>query len=116
MLESIRTMRFGDAVAIVRGGPTAATDYLQQSMGRAIFDAMLPGVGTALGAFDNAIVAQALRAATGIDFGGLQDDVTRKASEGIYRAIGREEAAIRADPSRTGDPLLTGVFGLLGPA
>jgi hypothetical protein len=38
--------------------------------------------------------------------------VTRMANDGIYRAIGTEEAAIRANPSATGDPLLTAVFTL----
>ena len=114
VLQSIRGLRFTDAVAIVRGGSSAATDYLQRSMGRAIFDAMLPGVGSGLRLFDSAILQEALRAATGIDFAELQHDVTLKASEGIYRAIAREEAAIRDDPSATGDPLLEAAFGLLG--
>lgn len=115
VLEAIRGMRFVDAVSIVRGGSTAATDYLKERMGRAVFDAMFPGVGEALRLFDSEIVTQALRAATGIDFGGLQHDVALKASEGIYRAIAQEEAAIRANPSATGDPLIATVFGLLGP-
>ena len=42
----------------------------------------------------------------------LRDDVTAKASDAVYRAIGREEIAIRADPGSTNDPLLIGVFGL----
>jgi hypothetical protein len=37
--------------------------------------------------------------------------VTRKAAAGLYRAIAREEAAIRADPSAAGDPLLAQAFG-----
>lgn len=113
VLDSIRTMSIVDAVSIVRGGSTAATAYLQRSMGTAIFDAMLPGVGNALRLFDGGVLSQALRVATGIDFSGLQQDVARKASDGIYRAIGREEAAIRANPSATGDPVLRGVFGVL---
>jgi hypothetical protein len=82
-------------------------------MGSAIFDAMLPEVGEALRLFDNDVVTQVLRVATGIDFEGLRRDVALKASQGIYRAIGREEAAIRADPSATGDPVLEAVFGIL---
>lgn len=113
VMDSIRTMSIVDAVSIVRGGPTAATAYLQRSMGTAIFDAMVPGVGSALRLLDRGVLSQALRVATGIDFSGLQQDVARKASDGIYRAIGREEAAIRANPSATGDPLLAGVFGVL---
>src|SRR3546814_14886224 len=75
VLESIRGMTIADALSIVRGGSTAATDYLQRRMGNAIFDAMLPEVDEALRPFDNDIVTQAMRAATGIDFAGLRADV-----------------------------------------
>lgn len=111
--DSIRSMSFADAVSLVRGGPTAATDFLERSMGNAIVDVMFPGVGQALRLFDNGIINQLVQAATGINFGGLQRHVTESASRGIYRAIGREEAAIRANPRETGDPVLTGVFGIL---
>ena len=111
--DAIRTMSFGDAVALVRGGPTAATDFLQQTMGNAIVDAMFPGVGNALRAFDNGIVNQVVRSTAGIDFAGLQRHVTQSAANGIYRAIGHEEAAIRANPRSTNDPVIIGVFGLL---
>ncbi|MEA1013793.1 DUF4197 domain-containing protein [Sphingosinicella sp. LY1275] len=114
VMDSIRSMSIVDAIGIVRGGSTAATSYLQRGMGNAIFDAMLPGVGNALRLLDSGIVSRALGAATGIDFAGLQRDVTLKASDGIYRAIGREEATIRADPQATGDPLLSRVFGIFG--
>ena len=110
--DSIRRMSFSDAVSLVRGGPTAATDFLQRSMGNAIVDAMFPGVGQALRLFDNGILNQVVRSATGIDFGGLQRHVTEAAANGIYRAIGREEAAIRANPHATGDPAIIGAFGL----
>jgi hypothetical protein len=106
-------MSINDAVGIVRGGPTAATDYLARSMGTAIVDAMFPGVGQALRTFDNGILNQVMRAATGINFAGLQRHVAESAAQGIYRAIGREEAAIRANPRATGDPVIAGVFGVL---
>lgn len=111
--EAIRSMTIADALSIVRGGPTAATAFLQRSMGTALFNTMFPGVGNALRVLDSGILTQALQVATGINFAGLQEDVARKASDGIYRAIGREEAAIRANPSATGDPVLTAVFGVL---
>lgn len=112
--DSIRSMSFADAVSLVRGGPTAATDFLQRTMGDAIVDAMFPGVGNALRLFDNGIINRVVQAATGIDFGGLQRHVAEAAAQGIYRAIGREEAAIRANPRETGDPVIAGVFGVLG--
>lgn len=111
--DSIRTMTIADALSIVRGGPTAATDYLQGRMGDAIVNTLFPGVGQALRVVSNPVLGQALQAASGIDFLGLQRDVSAKASAGIYRAIGREEAAIRANPRAVNDPLLTGVFGVL---
>ena len=112
--DSIRNMSFADAVSLVRGGPTAATDFLERSMGDAIVDAMFPGVGNALRLFDNGVINRVVQAATGINFGGLQRHVTESAARGIYRAIGSEEAAIRANPRQTGDPVLIGVFGVLG--
>ena len=111
--DSIRSMSISDAIALVRGGPTAATDYLQRIMGNAIVDVMFPGVGNALRLFDDGILNRVVQAATGIDFAGLQRHVTDSAARGIYRAIGREEAAIRANPRETGDPVLIGVFGIL---
>ena len=111
--ESIRGMSITNALAIVRGGPLAATDYLQRSMGDAIVNAMFPEVGQALRVADSGLVSRALRFATGIDFAGLQADVSRKAANSIYRAIGREEAAIRANPQSAGDPVLAGVFRVL---
>lgn len=111
--DAIRSLSFADAVSIVRGGPQTATSVLQQAVGGAVVERLVPGVGGALRLFDNAIVTQALRAATGINFAGLTNDVSRRTGDAIFRAIGREEAAIRADPRETGDPVLIGVFGLL---
>lgn len=110
---SIRDMPIADALSIVRGGPTAATDYLARSTGERIFDAIFPGVGEALQLAENGVIQRVLQIATGINFRGLQADVTRKTSAALYRAIGREEAAIRADPSSAGDPVLAGMFQVL---
>jgi hypothetical protein len=112
--DSIRDMSIVDALAIVRGGPTAATDHLQRQVGERLFDVVFPQVGQALRVANGDTVQRVLRVATGIDVAGLQADVARKASAGIYRAIGREEAAIRADPGAAGDPLLAGMFRVLG--
>lgn len=109
--DSIRDMRIADARAIVRGGPTAATDHLARQMGERIFDAIFPAVGQALRLAENGVIQRVLQVATGINFVGLQADVTRKTAAALYRAVGREEAAIRADPRSAGDPVLAGVFG-----
>jgi hypothetical protein len=109
--DSIRDMTIADTLSIARGGPTAATDYFARSMGERIFDAIFPGVGEALRLAENGVIQRVLEYATGINFPGLQADVTRKTAAALYRAMGREEAAIRADPSSAGDPVLAGVFG-----
>ncbi len=96
-----------DAAAIIKAvGTPAATALLQQQVGDALIPAMLPGIDDGLKLFDNQAVTDALRLATGIDFAGLRDDVTRKASNAIFAEMGREEVAIRADPQSTGDPML----------
>lgn len=110
--DAVLNMGIPDASAIIRGGGSSATDLLKAAMGERLLGAMLPGIDRGLRLFDDAVVVEALRAATNIDFAGLRDDVTSKASEAVYRAIAREEMAIRADPASTNDPLLIAVFGL----
>ncbi len=111
--EAVLNMGIPDAAAIIRGGGSGATDLLKSAMGEKLLTTMLPGIDNGLKLFDNAVVVEALRAATNIDFAGLRDDVTRRASDSIYRAIAREEVAIRSNPASTNDPLLIGVFGLI---
>ena len=109
-----RTMPIGEALAVVRGSPSAATDLLKGRIGNSLIPTMLPGIDKGLRLFDSEIVTEALRLASGIDFAAFRDDVTAKAADSVFRAIAREEAAIRADPASTNDPLLIGVFGLAG--
>lgn len=111
--DAVRSISIEDAASIVRGGPRAATDFLRGKMGTALVDAMLPGVSDGLRLFDDQVISQAVRSVTGFDIGALAQDITRKTDDAIWAAIGLEESNIRADPQRTNDPLLIGVFGLL---
>lgn len=111
--DAVRSISIEDAASIVRGGPRAATDFLRGKMGIALVDAMLPGVSDGLRLFDDQVISQAVRSVTGFDIGALAQDITRKTDNAIWAAIGLEESNIRADPQRTNDPLLIGVFGLL---
>ncbi|VWX48751.1 DUF4197 domain-containing protein [Novosphingobium sp. 9U] len=109
--NSIRSLTFSDAIGIVRGGPTAATSYLERSIGDSIIEAMLPEVGDVLHQLDGgSILGPVLGAATGIDIPAMQRTVTSQAAQGLWRAIGREEASIRAAPSSAGDPLVEQVL------
>jgi hypothetical protein len=109
--DAILDMPVIDAQAIIRGGPTAASLVLEQHVGDSLFRALVPGVDEALRLFDDKALNDALRVATGIDVSALRDDVAHQTAKGIFRAMGREEAAIRADPRNTKDPVLIAVFG-----
>jgi len=111
--DAIRNFSVTDALSIIRGGSEAATRALRGQMGQSLVTAMFPEIGTALRVADDPVLGQALQAATGIDISGLGDYVAREAADGIYAAMGREEAAIRANPRATNDPLIIGTFGLL---
>lgn len=105
--DAVRALSFRDALAIARGGPSAATDYLQASIGDGIVTAMLPEVGEALRMTDeDSVLGLVLGAATGVNVTGIQRSVTDAAARGLWRAIGREEAAIRADPASAHDRLV----------
>lgn len=111
IFDSIRSLTFTDALGIVRGGPTAATMYLERSIGDRIIDAMFPEIGGALRQFGgNSVLGPVLGAATGINIAGIQRTVTDQAARGLWRAIGREEAAIRAAPGSARDPLVESVL------
>jgi Protein of unknown function (DUF4197) len=111
--DAVRNVSIEDAASIVRGGPQAATSFLRGRMGTALLDAMLPGIAEGLRLFDDQVISQAVRSVTGFDLAALAGDITRKADESIWAAIGLEEAGIRADPQKTNDPVLIGAFGLL---
>ena len=110
--DTIRSLSVTDATAIIRGGPTAATDLLQARLGTGLIEAMLPEIGGALAVLNDGGVSDALRGVTGFDFAAFRNDIGRKAAAGIYALMGQEEARIRRDPRSTRDPLLIGAFGL----
>jgi hypothetical protein len=112
--EPIRSITLQDAVALVRAGPQAATDILRQRVGDRVVAVMIPEAGEAIRLANDPVIAPVLQAATGVDVQSLANVVASQAADGIFKAIGREEAAIRADPAATRDPLLMGVFGLGG--
>ena len=110
--NTIRNMSIADAAAIINGGPRAATGLLRNELGATLTNRMLPGIGNGLKLFDNEIINLVLSQVTDIDFASIRGDVTSKVSDAIYRSIGAQEEAIRANPQATNDPLLIAVFGL----
>jgi hypothetical protein len=112
--DAIRVIGFENAIALVRGGPTAASGYLRQEVGTALIDAVVPELGEALRLSRDPLIGQVLSALAGVDVAGVADRFGRQIDDAIWGEIAREEAAIRANPQATRDPVLIGVFGGLG--
>ena len=110
--DAIRVIGFDNAIALVRGGPDAASLYLREQVGTALLDAVVPELGDALRVSRDPLLGQALNTLTGVDVAGVADRFGRQIDDAIWGEIGREEAAIRANPESTRDPMLIGVFGL----
>ena len=112
--DAVRSVSIADAAALIRSGPTGATQFLRQAMGMTLVEAMVPALGDALRVAEDPLVNQALSSLAGVDnAGGVARSFAGQVDDKIWGAIGREEAAIRANPGSTKDPLLIGVFGAL---
>lgn len=110
--DAVRVIGFDNALDLVRGGPRAATEFLRGEMGGQLIEAMVPELGRAIELASDPLVGQLIDAATGANISGVAGRLAGNVNEAIWSEIGNEEAAIRADPEATRDPLLIGVFGL----
>lgn len=110
--DAVRVIGLENAIDLVRGGPSAATAFLKADLGNALLDAMVPGLNDAIRIADDPLVGQAINALTGINITGVATRVGNQVNDAIWTEMGKEEAAIRADPQGTRDPLLIGVFGI----
>ena len=105
---AIDKVTFKDAVGILRGGNTGATDYLKKSTGGEIKTKLLPLVKAALDKTGVMNQASQLKA-FGMDGTKLTDYVTGKTSDGIFTYVGREETKARQNPIETGGAILKGL-------
>jgi hypothetical protein len=108
--DAVRVIGIQNAIDLVRGGPTAATAFLRGNIGSRLIDAMVPELGEALRIASDPLVGEALAALTGVDAYGVARRFADNIDAVIWREIGAEEAAIRADPRRSGDPAIEAVF------
>ena len=109
--DAVRVIGVRNAVDLVRGGPRAATGFLRGEMGETLVEAMVPELGDAMRIAREPLVGQLLAAATGVDVGSVATRFADSIDDTIWGEIGNEEAAIRANPEATRDPLIIGVFG-----
>ena len=111
--DTVRTIGIENAVALVKGGPTAATTFLRGAMAGSLVEVMVPALGDAIRLSNDPLMGEVISSLTGIDASAVARDLAGDVDNAIWKAVGQEEAAIRADPAKTRDPLLMGVFGVL---
>lgn len=109
--DAVRVIGFENAIDLVRGGPTAATAFLRGRIGSRLIDAMVPELGEAMRIASDPLVSEALSALTGVDTYAVARRFADNIDEVIWREIGNEEAAIRANPEATNDPAIEAIFG-----
>jgi hypothetical protein len=116
-VDAISRMSPADALSIIRGAETAGTQYFRTAMTPQLTAAFLPIVGEHTAKMDlarkyNAVATKA--SALGLveqQDASLDAYVTRKALDGLFLVMAREEAAIRRDPLGQANALLKKVFG-----
>lgn len=115
--DAIRNMSAENAIAIVRGGPSAATDYLKSQTQTKLVAAFQPimeqnleksGAFQALAASSKKYGAPDL---SGTARANLSQFAVTKALDGMFYYVGEEEAAIRANPAKQTTALLKTIFG-----
>lgn len=118
-VEAIQKMSVSDALAIVRGPQDAATQYFKGAMSGKLTERFLPIVSKATANVN--LAKQYKDVASRASALGLVDEkdasidgyVTRKALDGLFLTMAREEAAIRKNPLGQASTLLRKVFGAL---
>lgn len=106
VMDAVHRLTLADAVSVLRGGPTAATDLLAREARGSVVDALMPGASRALRSDMFEMLSVALAAGGGKDYAALAGNVSNQIGDAIFRAIGREEAEIRRDPAATRDRIL----------
>ncbi|MFY7744562.1 MAG: DUF4197 domain-containing protein [Erythrobacter sp.] len=110
--DAVEVIGFANAIELVRGGPSAASDFLRLELGSALIDGIVPELGNAIRLANDPLVGEALGALTGVRVGEVAGRIGREVDDAIWGEIAREEAAIRANPGATRDPVLIGVFAV----
>lgn len=120
-VDAIKAMTIQDALGIVNGGQTSATDYFQRRTVPALTELFRPPLRSALedaGAirvFDglaNSLRSVPLAPRLGSDAKDqLIDHGVEKGLDGLFYYIGREEVAIRQNPAQRTTQILRQVFG-----
>lgn len=119
LVKAVKDMSVEDGLKILRGGDDSVTQFFADKTREPLGRQFLPIVTQAtervsLADKYNAVAHKA--AGFGLvrgDEANIQQYVTARALDGLYRIIGEEEKKIRRDPVGTGSAILKKVFGNL---
>jgi len=117
LVKAVKDMSVEDGLKILRGGDDSATNFFADKTRQPLQAQFLPIVTkatekVALADKYNAVAKKA--SGFGLvrgDDANIQQYVTGKALDGLFRLIGEEEKKIRQDPVGTGSAILKKVFG-----
>jgi hypothetical protein len=120
LVQAVKSMSVEDGLKILKGGDDAATQFFAGKTREPLHEKFLPIVTQAtekvsLADKYNAVAKKG--ASLGLikgDDANIQQYVTARALDGLYKMIGEEEKKIRKDPVGTGSAILKKVFGGLG--
>lgn len=115
-IESVRSMNVKDAVSILKGSDSAATQYLRQTTATSLNVKFRPVIENSLKKVDaTKHWASLINAYNKVSLKKINPDltgyVTEKAINGIFYQIAEEEKSIRRDPLARSTELLKKVFG-----
>jgi hypothetical protein len=117
MVDAVKSITIEDAMGILRGGDTAATDFLRKKTEanlrkafRPYFDKALESSG-ALATVDGVVAKYGAGMVRTDAKNWLADSATTGALNGLFYYVAREEQAIRRDPVKRTSDLLRKVFG-----
>jgi len=120
LVKAVKDMSVEDGLKILKGGDDSVTQFFAVKTREPLGQQFLPIVTKATEKVSLADKYNAVaRKASGFglvkgDEANIQQYVTAKALDGLYRMIGEEEKKIRQDPVGTGSAILKKVFGGLG--
>lgn len=120
VVDAVASITLDDAIGILRGGDTAATDFLRSRTETAIANAFRPFLQSSLdqmGAFSALDRASATYGLAGLGTqlrDGLIDHGVSFSLNGVYGYLAQEEQAIRRDPVKRTSEILRRVFGQAG--
>jgi uncharacterized membrane protein len=117
VVDAVRSMTIDDAVSILRGNDTAATDFLRKKTEPSLRKAFRPYVDKelassgAMTALDGTVSKYGAGLAPKDTHGWLAEHAVTGALNGLFYYVAREEQAIRHDPVKRTTDLLKRVFG-----